>query len=79
MTLRELPIGRRFKANGRRRILTKRADTSTLLLKEEFPGSALYIQHDEKGDPIFIPMVEVMNSSGRKWNMPPETEVISVP
>lgn len=78
MTLQELNMGARFKTIGRRRVLTKRANTSTLLTKEEFPGSAQYVQHDENNNPVFVPRVEVVNSSGRKWNMLPETEIIPV-
>jgi len=79
MTLQELRVGSRFRTTGRRRILIKRANTSVIFTKEEFPGSAQYVQHDEQGNPVFLPRVEVVNSSGRNWNMLPETEVTPVP
>lgn len=80
MTLDQLPDGARFRTPGRRRVLTKVGNGrgSHPLAKEIFPGSALHIVHDDRGEIIFVPHHEVRNSSGRKWDMKSDVEVIQV-
>lgn len=79
--LKDLPVGSKFKTPGRRRVLTKTNQTGRgahPLAKEIFPGSALHIQHDSKGEIIFVPHCEVKNTSGRSWDMPADKEVYPI-
>lgn len=84
MTLKELPVGAKFKTpflKKKRRVLTKIRNIgsgSHPLTKQEIPGGAQYIQHDEKGETIFIPHCEVKNSSGRRFDMQADTIVMQI-
>jgi hypothetical protein len=78
LLLKDLQVGSRFRTLNRRRILikiSKEGRGSHPLTKQIFPGSAQHIQHDEKGEIIFVPHCEVRNSSGRKWDMAADTKV----
>lgn len=70
MTLEQLPEGAKFKTPGRRRILTK---------IKNFSWQAHPIRDKESGRIIGeIKHCVVKNSSGRKYDMPADKEVIPI-
>lgn len=81
LTAGELPIGTLFRLPGRRRRLLKirnYGENVHLLTKRNGPlgeQGACYVQHDENGNSIHIPHITVRTMSGRKFDLPKDTEV----
>ena len=76
MILKDAPVLQRFRTLGRRRILIKFLPygQNSHILTDQLGN----VQHHPNGDPIHIPHCTVRNSSGQKFDMKADTEIIPV-